>query len=70
MGQPASNWSRLNKRRVARLTEAGLMRPSGMAAIEAAKASGRWSALDDVEDLTEPADLAAALDAVTAARTH
>lgn len=68
--KPTSNWSRLNKQRVARLTEAGLMRPSGMAAIEAAKASGRWSALDDVEDLTEPADLAAALDAVSAARTH
>lgn len=68
--KPASNWSRRNKERVERLTAAGLMHPAGAAAVEAAKANGRWAALDDVEDLAEPADLAAALDAASAARAY
>jgi uncharacterized protein YdeI (YjbR/CyaY-like superfamily) len=34
---------------------------AGLAAIEAAKADGSWQALDDVEDLVAPDDLAAAL---------
>ena len=36
--------------------------------IEAARANGWWTILDPVEDLLEPDDLAAALDAVPAAR--
>jgi uncharacterized protein YdeI (YjbR/CyaY-like superfamily) len=58
----ASNWSRSNKERVDRLTAAGLMRPAGLAAVEAARRSGAWNRLDDVEDLVVPDDLAAALD--------
>jgi uncharacterized protein YdeI (YjbR/CyaY-like superfamily) len=58
---PRSSWSRLNKERVVRLTEAGLMLPAGLAAVEAAKARGTWTALDEVEELRVPADLAAAL---------
>ncbi|MGD9529502.1 YdeI/OmpD-associated family protein [Pseudonocardia sp.] len=65
-----SRWAGTNKARVARLTEAGLMRPAGLAAVEEAKASGAWTALDDVENLVEPADLRAALDAVPEARVH
>ncbi|MGE3288460.1 MAG: YdeI family protein [Pseudonocardia sp.] len=65
-----SRWAGSNKARVQRLTEAGLMRPAGLAAVEAAQASGAWTALDDVENLVEPTDLRAALDAVPAARTH
>ena len=60
--KPSSNWSRLNKQRVAKLTAAGLMRPAGLAAVAAAQANGSWDALDQVEDLTEPVDLAAPLD--------
>ena len=56
-----SNWSKLNKTRVARLIDDGLMAPQGLAAIERAKANGCWSALDSVEALEVPADLAAAL---------
>jgi uncharacterized protein YdeI (YjbR/CyaY-like superfamily) len=56
-----SIWARSNKERVARLIAAGLMRPAGLAAIEAAKANGSWSALDRIEDLTVPDDLASAL---------
>ena len=66
--KPRSAWSRPNKERVERLTAAGLMRPPGLAAVEAAKTSGRWSALDEVELGIEPPELAAALDAVPAAR--
>jgi uncharacterized protein YdeI (YjbR/CyaY-like superfamily) len=56
-----SAWARSNKERVARLTAAGLMLPAGLAAIEAAKRSGMWTLLDDVEDLIVPDDLASAL---------
>lgn len=66
--KPASNWSRVNKERVARLVEAGLMAPAGLAVVEAAKASGTWTALDDVENLVEPDDLRTALDADPEAR--
>lgn len=66
--KPGSNWSRANKERIAGLEAAGLMAPAGAAAVAAARADGSWSALDDVEDLVEPADLAAALDAVPEAR--
>ena len=66
--KPASRWSRPNKERVARLQAAGLMAPAGLAVVDAAMASGSWSALDEVEALREPRDLAAALDATPAAR--
>jgi uncharacterized protein YdeI (YjbR/CyaY-like superfamily) len=68
--KPASNWSARNKTRVEQLTAAGRMHPSGLAAVAAAKANGAWTALDDVETLVEPADLAAALDATPGARRH
>jgi uncharacterized protein YdeI (YjbR/CyaY-like superfamily) len=63
-----SGWSRSNKQRVERLTAEGLMRPAGLAAVAAAVADGSWTVLDAVEDLIEPDELAAALDAVPAAR--
>jgi uncharacterized protein YdeI (YjbR/CyaY-like superfamily) len=68
--KPRSNWSGPNKERVARLTAAGLMAPAGQAMVDLAKASGTWTALDDVEAGVEPDDLAAALDAAPAARRH
>ena len=55
-----SGWSRPNKERIARLEDAGLMRPPGRARIDAAKADGSWTLLDDVEDLIVPPDLAEA----------
>ena len=57
--RPKSGWSRPNKIRVAELIEAGLMQPAGQAAIDQAKESGAWTALDDIENLVEPADLCA-----------
>jgi uncharacterized protein YdeI (YjbR/CyaY-like superfamily) len=63
-----SGWSRPNKRRVAELEAEGLMEPAGRAAVEAAKADGSWTVLDAVEDLEEPDELRAALDADADAR--
>ena len=65
-----SAWSRRNKEIIDRLMAAGLMQPPGLAAVEAAKADGTWTALDAVEALEEPPDLRAALDASPSARTH
>jgi uncharacterized protein YdeI (YjbR/CyaY-like superfamily) len=59
--KPRSGWSKPNKDRVERLSAAGLMEPAGLAKVEAAKLDGSWSALDAVEALEVPADLAAAL---------
>lgn len=67
---PRSGWSRTNKIRVAELEPTGRIQPAGWAVIEAARASGRWTIFDDVEDLVEPPALTAALDAVPAARAH
>ena len=68
--QPRSGWSRPNKERVARLIAAGLMHPAGLAKIEAAKQNGSWTALDAVENLEIPPDLAQALAAQPSAQTH
>ena len=59
--KPGSTWARSNKARVERLIAAGLMRPAGLAAIEAAKASGSWDSLEHVEEMRMPDDLASAL---------
>lgn len=65
-----SGWSRPNKERIVRMEAEGLMTPAGRAVIDAAKADGSWTALDAVENLEEPPELAAALDADPAARRH
>ena len=59
--RPRSPWSAINKGKVARLTEQRLMAPAGIRVVEAAKASGSWSAYDEVERLVIPPDLARAL---------
>ena len=66
--KPGSRWSGANKERIGRLLDAGLMAPAGLAVVERARADGSWEALDEVEALVEPPDLASALDAVPAAR--
>jgi uncharacterized protein YdeI (YjbR/CyaY-like superfamily) len=68
--KPGSNWSKPNKDRVARLEAAGLMAGPGRQAVERARADGTWTALDAVEALEVPPDLAAALDALPPARAH
>ncbi len=49
-----SGWSKLNKERIERLLEQGLMMPAGMAKIDAAKQDGTWSKLDGIESFTVP----------------
>jgi uncharacterized protein YdeI (YjbR/CyaY-like superfamily) len=68
--KPRSGWSRPNKLRIEKLTAAGLMAPAGLAAVALAKQTGTWTALDDIENLVEPPDLVAALDAAPDARRH
>ena len=65
--KPGGTWARTNKERVERLIAAGLMAPAGLASVEAAKADGSWTLLDDVEGLVVPEDLASALHANPAA---
>ncbi|NJN98713.1 MAG: hypothetical protein HC875_33810 [Anaerolineales bacterium] len=59
--KPKTGWSKPNKERVERLIAAGLIAPAGLAKIEAAKQDGSWNALDAVEALEIPPDLASAL---------
>lgn len=59
--KPRTGWSKLNKDRVERLTEQGLIMPAGLAKIEAAKQDGSWNALDAIEALEIPPDLEQAL---------
>jgi uncharacterized protein YdeI (YjbR/CyaY-like superfamily) len=66
--KPKSTWTRLNRRRVAEMEAAGQMTEAGRRAVAVAQENGWWTILDPVEDLLEPDDLAAALDAEPAAR--
>ena len=68
--KPGSNWSRVNKEKVARLEAAGLMTEAGREVIDRAKADGTWTALDDVENLVIPPDLQAAFDASPGSQTN
>jgi uncharacterized protein YdeI (YjbR/CyaY-like superfamily) len=68
--KPASGWSRTNKERIERLERAGLLAEAGRAAVEAAKRSGAWTALDAVEALELPDDLAAAFARDAAAKAN
>lgn len=65
-----SMWTRINKGRVARLEEAGLMEPAGAAAVAVARETGMWTLMDDVEDGVVPDDLVAAFDRHPGSREH
>lgn len=65
-----SVWSAINKRRVEELTAAGSMAPSGLTAVETAKANGSWKALEASDALLVSEDLSAALAAVPDARSN
>lgn len=64
-----SIWSQRNVANVARLEAAGLMLPAGRAAVDAAKADGRWAvAYAPPSEAQVPADLLAAIAADPAAQ--
>jgi uncharacterized protein YdeI (YjbR/CyaY-like superfamily) len=58
---PKSNWSKVNKEKVSRLIEQGLMKPAGLEMIKLAKSNGTWDALNSVDDIIVPEDLQALL---------
>jgi uncharacterized protein YdeI (YjbR/CyaY-like superfamily) len=58
-----SRWSKINRDKVAQLTEQGRMRPAGLTQVERARADGRWdAAYDSPRRATVPDDLQRALD--------
>src|SRR5690606_9193283 len=58
-----SVWSQLNCEKALELIRQGRMRPAGLAAVEAAKADGRWErAYASPKNITVPDDLQARLD--------
>jgi uncharacterized protein YdeI (YjbR/CyaY-like superfamily) len=60
--RPRSGWSQVNVEKATRLIEQGLMRPAGLAAVDAAKADGRWAAAyAPASRATIPDDLEVAL---------
>ncbi len=66
---PKSIWSARNVGHIARLDEAGKMTAAGWAAVDAAKADGRWeAAYAGPATIDVPADLAAAIAAVPEAQ--
>ena len=67
---PRSGWSKRNVAAAERLIAEGRMQASGLAAVERAKADGRWdAAYAGPASIEVPTDLAAALDSHPAART-
>ncbi|WP_284975686.1 YdeI/OmpD-associated family protein [Arthrobacter sp. efr-133-TYG-104] len=66
---PRSIWSARNVGHIARLESEGKMTEAGRAAVEVAKANGRWeAAYSGSADLVVPEDLAAAIAAVPEAQ--
>lgn len=66
--RPKSIWSQKNVNTIDRLLKEGRMRPAGIAAVEAAKADGRWErAYAGPATITVPDDFAIALAADSAA---
>jgi uncharacterized protein YdeI (YjbR/CyaY-like superfamily) len=51
---PKSNWSKVNKEKVARLTAENKIMPAGQKMIDLAKETGTWVFLDRVENLELP----------------
>jgi uncharacterized protein YdeI (YjbR/CyaY-like superfamily) len=61
---PRSKWSKINTEHIERLTEERRMRPGGIAAVNAAKADGRWAqAYEPATRATPDPDFQQAIDA-------
>lgn len=67
---PKSNWSRVNKEKIKKLTKEGIMTEAGQSMVDLAKQTGTWTALDEVEKLTVPPDLGKQLAANPTADSH
>ncbi len=67
---PKSNWSKVNKDRVTRLNWENRMQSPGIKMLKMAKEAGTWDALNDVENLIIPPDLAEAFEKDNVARRY
>lgn len=56
-----STWSKINKEKIERLAEQGLMNQAGLEIIETAKLNGSWTILNEIDDLIIPEELVLAL---------
>ncbi|MCU0322205.1 MAG: YdeI/OmpD-associated family protein [Chitinophagaceae bacterium] len=65
-----SVWSKVNKAKVERLIQEGLMTKAGFNIIEQAKQNGSWTILDEVEALIIPKDLEDAFQPVPHAKNY
>src|SRR5690606_36234564 len=68
--KPRSTWSKINKEKVQRLIENGLMTPAGYQSIDVAKQNGSWTLLDEVEELITPKDLEKAFSKQKGSKEH
>ncbi|TDB67385.1 YdeI/OmpD-associated family protein [Arundinibacter roseus] len=68
--KPKSVWSKINKEKIKKLIETGLMTQAGLNVIEIAKQNGSWTILDEVEELVIPNDLTLALAQNTNAQNY
>lgn len=68
--KPKSGWSKVNKEKIARLIDEGLMAPAGLAVIETAKQNGSWNILDEVEEGILPKDLLKEFKAHPGSKAH
>ena len=55
--KPRSVWSKINKEKIERLKQEGLLMPAGLESISIAQQNGTWNILDDVEELEISEDL-------------
>lgn len=67
---PKSNWSKVNKDKVALLMASGRMQEPGLNMVALAQATGTWTALESVDNLEIPSDLMAALNDYPPALAH
>lgn len=65
-----SVWSKINKEKVRRLTDEGLITQAGFDCIETAKQNGSWTILDEAEELIIPADLDEELQKIPNAKSY
>lgn len=59
--KPKSNWSKINKDKIEKITAQNLMAEAGLQSVAVAKQNGSWTVLDAIERLEIPEDLAQAL---------
>lgn len=65
-----SNWSKVNKLKIEQLLKANKMMPNGIKMVEYAKQNGTWDALNKVDDLLIPDEMAVLFEKNITAKTN